>query len=503
MLRRTTLVLLVAAALGAAAHPAAASGVRLDVVEHTLDNGMRFYLVERHTSPTVAGLIRFQVGSRLEAAGSTGISHFLEHMMFKGTRRIGTTDYEAEAQLLERLDALQARLRDLRRSPEPDKEAIGRTEAAIEALEAEQDRYVVKNELWHLYQRHGGVGLNAGTGQDGTTYRVRLPSNKLELWAALESDRMASPVLREFYSERNVVLEERRLRIDTSADGLLWERFMAAAYIAHSYRLPVIGWPDDVGSFTRSEVEAYFRRFYAPNNAIGVLVGDIDPKSVIPMLERTFGTIPRQAPPDVRVPAEPPQRGERRIVVHFEAEPQLLMGYHIPAVTHPDTYPLKVLAAILANGRTSRFYEQLIDGKRLAVDADAGAGIWKDPGLFLISATPRTPHTVEEVEAALEEELRRLVREPPTAWELEKTRNQIDASAVHSLRSNFGIAYQVAKAVSQTGDWRFIERERELLKAVTAKDILRVARAYLTADNRTVAILLPAQKRNPEKEEVP
>jgi predicted Zn-dependent peptidase len=278
---------------------------------------------------------------------------------------------------------------------------------------------------------------------------------------------------------------------------------MAAAYIAHSYGLPIIGWPDDVGSFTRPEVEAYFRRFYAPNNAIGVLVGDIDPKRVIPMLERTFGAIPRQAPPEVRVPAEPPQRGERRIVVHFKAEPQLLMGYHVPPITHPDTYPLKVLAAILSSGRSSRFFEQLVDGKRLAVEADAYAGIWKDPGLFVMSATPRTPHTVEEVEAAINEELRRLVREPPTAWELEKTRNQIDASAVHSLRSNIGIAYRVSHAVAKTGDWRYIERERELLKAVTAQDVLRVAKKYLAPENRTVAVLLPPKKQEPEREETP
>ena len=503
MLRRTARTLLVAAALIVASAPVAESGLRLEVVEHTLANGMRFYLVERHTSPTVAYLVSFQVGSRLEAAGSTGISHLLEHMMFKGTRQVGTTDYETEAPLIARLDELQARLRELRQAPEPDREAIERTEEAVSALEAEQARYVVKNELSQFYRSHGGVSFNAGTSKDGTHYMVRLPSNKLELWAYLESDRMADPVLREFYRERDVVLEERRLRIDTSPGGLLWERFMAAAYIAHPYGVPIIGWPDDVDRFTRPEVEAYFQRFYAPNNAIGVIVGDIDPERVIPMLERTFGAIPRQAPPEVRVPSEPPQMGERRVVVRYEAEPQLMVGYHVPAVTHPDTYPLKVLAAILADGRTSRFYERLIDGQRLAVAADAGAGIWKDPGLFIISATPRAPHTVAELESAIADEVRRIQSEPPTAWELEKTRNQIDASAVHQFRSNLGIAFRVSRAVSLTGDWRYIERERELLKAVTADDVLRVARDYLRQDNRTVAVLLSPETKETVKEEAP
>ncbi|MFQ5894042.1 MAG: M16 family metallopeptidase, partial [Nitrospinota bacterium] len=455
MLRHTAKSLLVGAALVVAAVPAVASEVHLEVGEHTLANGMRFYLVERPTSPTVAFLIRFQVGSRLEAAGSTGISHLLEHMMFKGTRQVGTTDYEAEARLLERLDALHARLQELRQASEPDEEALERTEAAIKEIEAEQASFVVENELWHLYQRHGGISFNAGTGMDGTHYVVQLPSNKLEVWAFLESDRMANPVLRGLYREIDVVLEERRLRTETNPDGLLWERFKAAAYIAHPYGLPIIGWPDDLRRFTRHAVEAYFRRFYAPANAIGVIVGDIDPSSVIPLLERTFGAIPEQPPPAVGVPAEPPQRGERRIIVRYKAEPQLVMGYHIPAITHPDTYPLKVLAAILGHGRTSRFYERLIDGERIAVDVDPGAGIWKDPGLFLISATPRAPHTVSEVEAAITEELRRLQDEPPTAWELEKTRNQIDAAAIHRLRSNLGIAFQVAHAVAQAGDWRY------------------------------------------------
>lgn len=278
---------------------------------------------------------------------------------------------------------------------------------------------------------------------------------------------------------------------------------MAAAYIAHPYGLPVIGWVDDLEGFTREKVEGYFRRFYSPANALGVIVGDIDPESVIPLLERTFGEVPSQTPPEARVPYEPTQRGERRIEVRFDAEPQFVMGYHIPAVTHPDTYPLKVLAAVLSNGRTSRFYERLVDGQRIAAHASASAAVWKDPGLFLISGAPRAPHTLEELEAKIGEELDRLRKEPPTEWELEKTRNQIDASAVQHLRSNMGIAYRVALAVAQTGDWRYIERERELLKAVTTEDILRVLDKYLRPENRTVAVLLPPDSEDQDGEEGP
>lgn len=470
--------------------------VRLEVVEHRLANGMRFYLVERHTSPTVATLIRFQVGSRLEAPGTTGISHLLEHMMFKGTEQIGTVDYDAEAPVLERIDRLRKKIRALKSQGDDKAGALKEAQAALKELESSEDRYVVKNELWHLYQRHGGVGINAGTGYDGTQYTVQLPSNKLKLWAFLESDRMADPVLREFYRERDVVLEERRLRVESNPDGLLWERFMAAAFTTHPYGLPVIGRAEDVAGFTRPEVEDYFRRFYAPANAIGVVVGDIDPQEVKALLDETFGKVPAEPPPEPEVPAEPPQRRERRVEVRYQAQPEILIGYHIPAITEPDTYALKVLASILSSGRTSRFYERLIDGERVAVQASADAAVWKDPGLFLLSGAPRAPHTVGELEAKLYEELDRLRKEPPTEWELEKTRNQIDASAIHHLRSNMGIAYQVAYAVAQTGDWRYIETERERLKAVTAEDLLRVLDTYLKPENRTVALLLPPEDKD-------
>lgn len=470
--------------------------VRLHVVEHQLSNGMRFYMVERHTSPTVSTLIRFQVGSRLEAPGTTGISHLLEHMMFKGTEQIGTVDYEAEAPVLERIDRLKEKIRTLKSEGAEKAEALKEAEAALKELESTEGRYVVKNELWHLYQRHGGVGINAGTGYDGTQYTVELPSNKLKLWAFLESDRMANPVLREFYRERDVVLEERRLRVDSSPDGLLWERFMAAAFTTHPYGLPVIGRAEDVAHFSRPEVEDYFRRFYAPANAIGVVVGDIDPEKVKALLDETFGKVPAVPPPEPKVPAEPPQGVERRLEVRYQAEPELLIGYHIPAVTEPDTYALKVLSSILSSGRTSRFFERLIDGERIAAQASADAAVWHDPGLFLLSGAPRAPHTVAELEEKFYEELERLKSEPPTEWELEKTRNQIDASAIHHLRSNMGIAYQVAYAVAQTGDWRYIETERERLKAVKAEDVLRVLDTYLTSANRTVAVLIPPEDKN-------
>jgi predicted Zn-dependent peptidase len=504
MARRRSILPFLAAALVLAAAPwALASGVKLDVKEHTLANGMRFFLVERRTSPTVACLVRFQVGSRLEHAGITGISHLLEHVMFKGTKQVGTVDHEAEAPIMRRIDEVRAELRSLRAQAKADQEAIEKRQEELKDLESAQERYLVKNELWHIYQRQGGVSVNASTSLDGTQYMVQLPSNKLELWAFLESDRMADPILREFYSERDVVLEERRLRVDSSYRGLLWERFMAAAYIAHPYGLPVIGWADDLRHFTRGEVEGYFRRFYSPANAVGVVVGDIEADKVIPLLERTFGKIPAQKPPEAQVPSEPSQKGERRLVVRFDAEPQFVTGYHIPAVGHPDTYPLKVLAAVLSSGRTSRFYERLVDGQRIAVQAGATAAPWKDPGLFIISGAPRAPHTIEELEAKIQEELEGLRSEPPTEWELGKTRNQIDASAVHHLRSNLGIAYRVASAVTQTGDWRYIEKERERLKAVTTEDVLRVLDKYLTAENRTTAVLLPEKADEPAEGEGP
>src|SRR5215467_6645373 len=325
---------------------AASSGLADRVIEHKLANGMTVLMVERHQAPVVSINMTFGVGGVNEQVGQTGLAHLYEHMAFKGTRTVGTKNYEKEKPILEELSRvgteLEQRQRELAKRS-ADNPASLEEAAAIEGLQkrftALQDQaaqYVAGNEIALLYQRHGGVGLNAATGKDITRYMISLPSNRLPLWAALESDRMANPVLREFYKERGVVMEERRLRNDDSANGLLFETFTSAAFRAHPYGIPTIGWESDILSLTPADTEAFFKAHYGPGNATIAIVGDIHPKEVIALIENTFGKIPAAPPPPQIVTVEPPQRGERRVEVEFDAEPSIAIGYHKPALDHPD-----------------------------------------------------------------------------------------------------------------------------------------------------------------------
>ena len=363
------------------------------------------------------------------------------------------------------------------------------------ALLEEQKPYIINDEMWQTYQRLGGVGLNASTGADSTQYFVQLPSNQLEVWAFLESDRMANPVFREFYPERDVVHEERRMRTDNSPPGLLWETFQASAFLAHPYRNPVIGWPSDIENLTREEVLQYFKTFYAPNNCIVAIVGDIDPQPTMAILEKYFGPIPAQPLPRRYISQEPPQRGERRVTLVMDAQPQMHMGYHIPQVGHPDSYALDVLGQLLGGvsrgSRTGRLYKSLVLEKKVALEVDAGADISLYPNLFIISITPAQDKTTLEVEKAVREEIEKLETESPTQEEMTRIRNSVDASLLRALRRNFGVARVIASAEHLAGTWQFIFTERDRLKAVTAEDVQRVAREYLTGQNQTVAELRP------------
>jgi len=468
---------------------------RLPVAEHVLGNGMRFLIVERRESPTFSAYIRFKVGSVNEAPGQTGLAHLLEHMMFKGTTRFGSVDALREEPLLSRIDDLHLALQSQRRQAGPGRISAdpARAAAVEEELTALEDRakgFIVRNELWEIYRRHGGTSLNASTSRDGTQYYISLPKNRLELWALLESDRMRDPVFREFYTERDVVQEERRQRVDTSPRGQLMEAALAAAFTAVPYGHPVLGWPGDLENLSRPQAQAYFKTYYAPNNALAVLVGDLDAAEVIRVVERYFGNLPAQPIPPTPIMEEPPQVGERRIRVEFPAEPQLLMLYQAPALGHVDTYPLAVLGSLLGDGRSSRLYKRLVDEKRLATNVAAGPWFLQYAGLFLFQATPRAPHTLEEVEAAIEEEIAAVKTELVTPRELLKIRNQSEVESVDHLASNGGLASRLGNAWALTGDWRTLFSDQEKLKTVTATEVREAAQRYLLPRNRTVASLV-------------
>jgi len=477
----------------AAAPSATARGLEERVVEHRLANGLTLLLMERHQAPIVSVNLTYKVGGVNEHNGITGVAHLYEHMAFKGSRTIGVTDAAREKPVLDELDRLaEAITAEKARGPAADQTRLADLRKQFAEAEATAAGFVVPSELATLYQRHGGVGLNATTGKDLTRYFLSFPANRLPLWAAVESDRMANGVLREFYKEKNVVLEERRQRTDNSPRGRLYEAFTAAAFLAHPYGLPVIGWPSDLDALSKAQTEAFFQTYYGPANAVLAIVGDINPKDVIALVERTFGRIPTRPPSPPVLITEPASAGERRVEVEYAAEPQLLIGFHKPAGGHSDDVVFDVIEALLSDGRTSRLHKRLVQDKQLASGVSAfsdypGA---KYPNLFVIGATPRAPHTAAEVEQAVYEELDRLKKEPVTPRELEKILNQIDAGQVRSLRSNGGMASQLAYFQAISGNWREAFTRRDRIAKVSPEDIRRVAAQHFTKSNRVVATLV-------------
>ncbi|MBP1753019.1 MAG: peptidase [Geobacteraceae bacterium] len=471
--------------------PAFGAGLEEKVKEHTLKNGMKVLMVERHTSPTVALWIRYKVGSVNELSDERGIAHLLEHMLFKGTKTIGTRNYAAERPLLAEIEKNASEL--MAEKLKKDKADKGKIEALskkLASLEAKEDAYVLPNEFSQIYAKNGGLSLNAFTAKDTTAYMVNLPSNKIELWASMESDRMKNAVLRQFYTERNVVMEERRRAYETEPDGKLWEEFLAAAFVAHPYGLPIIGWMSDIENLSRTKAESFLRRYYAPNNAVVAIVGDIDPRKTVSLVEKYFGSIPpgRSVPPVATV--EPKQSGERRVEVVDDAEPELLMGFHKPAVSSPDDYVFDVIEMILADGRTSLLFRKLVVETQIAADISAASVPGSMyPNLFLISATPRSPHTVAELEKAINDELELLKNKPLSRKELDKVLNNLEAGEINSMGSNGGIAYRLTEYEATVGTWRYMVEHRKKVARVTPEDVLRVARTYFTRENRTVGFI--------------
>jgi predicted Zn-dependent peptidase len=373
----------------------------------------------------------------------------------------------------------------------------------VNRLLDEQREYMVKDELWETYMNNGSRFLNAGTSYDFTVYFVYLPANRLELWMTMESDRMDEPIFREFWSERDVVMEERRLG-ENDPDDVLSEAFYSVAFTACPYKWPVVGWMSDLLTTDRKELMAYHKRYYAPNNAVAVVIGDVDAGNVKKMLKKYFGPIPAQNPPPPLETREPEQQGERRVVVEHTANPSLMIGFHKPIYPDPDAIAMEVLSDILSNGRTSRLYKTIYEEKELTGESPnsySGPGNRYD-NLLVISAEPRHPHTLEEVEAAVYEELEKLKTEPVTDRELQRIKNQIDAQMVRQLGSNLGIAFQLLMGQLFLGDYKAMFKMYDKIKEVTADDIMRVANKYLVQKNRTVAYRVKKEEEKKEGEAV-
>jgi predicted Zn-dependent peptidase len=459
---------------------------------HKLANGWTFLIVERPVAPVFSFCTIADVGSAQEVPGITGLAHMFEHMAFKGSPTVGTRDWEGEKKALAELEAAYQAWQAERLAARPDPKKLETLAAELRRRQEAATRFIVPNELDDIMSREGGVDLNATTGADDTQYYYSLPANKFELVAFLESERFAHPVFREFYEERDVVQEERRQRLEGSGFGRLLEQFGITAFDAHPYKQPGVGYMSDLQSITITDAEKFFQTYYAPSNLITAIVGDVQARTVIPILEKYFGRIPaRPAPPPLRT-VEPPQKAEKIVILQDPSQPMILEAYHKPAATHPDHPVWGAIDDILSNGRTSRLYRSLVRDKKIAVEVDSFASFpgEKYPNLWAVLAVPAVGATNEQVQAALRAELDRLRTEDVSAEELARFKARSKGSLLRGLRSNIGLASRLADAQRLHGDWRELFRSLDRIEKVTPADIRRVASEAFVASNRTVAMLV-------------
>jgi predicted Zn-dependent peptidase len=485
-----------------------AAAQKVPVQEITLDNGMRVLLVPRQGDPNIAAGWIARVGSVNERPGITGLSHLFEHMMFKGTRTIGTKDIAANLQLIKEMDQvraelrkeqetliLKARLGEISDSKDPKyrSERYKELVAKFDELNKREKDLMIKDEFDWVYTTAGGSNMNAGTSNDFTVYFINVPANKLELWFWMESDRLLNPVFREFYSERDVVHEERRLRTDSTPTGKFNELYDSMFWQSSPYGWPVLGWPSDLEGITREEALDYFAVNYAPNNVTACLVGDVDPARAKALAQQYFGRLPRGPhPPEPVRTSEMPQLAEKRMVASAETVPQVRVRYHTVAEGHPDDFVLDILGSLLS-GRTGRLYKSLVLQQAVANSAGASQDGRKYEGLFELSGVAKPGKTPEEVEQALYKEIERMQKELVDAHELQKVKNQYAANNFRSIQSNFGLMVQLLLRDNTRG-WQTINTDPARHQAVTPEDVRRVANTYFQPENRTIAIYYTKKK---------
>ena len=457
-------------------------------MEKVLPNGIKVIILPRPVAPVISMVTYADVGSVNEITGITGMAHIFEHIAFKGTEKIGTKDYAKESEALKKVDDAFLAVK-----AERDKGRFGSAEKLKELDEAfnkaqeEAEQYVIPNQVGEMVERSGGVGLNAFTSLDQTVYHYSLPSNKLELWAALEADRFSHPVLREFYKETSVIREERRMGFESSPSGKIFEELFATAYKAHPYHVLVIGHMSDLESITRPEAMDWFSKYYCGSNLTVCVVGDVDPATAMPILEKYLSQIPAGTKPTPVETIEPPQRGIKRIAIEDKAQPLLAIAYHKPERANPDNAAFQVITTILGEGRTSRLYKRLVKEEKLALVTACQTMGDKYPGLLIVFSLPNKDKTTAENETAIVEEIDRLKKEPVPADELKSVKARKRSEFINSMDSNMGLAMNLTEFDNLNGSWREMFKQLDLIDKVTAEDIQRVAREYLSLRNATVA----------------
>jgi len=457
-----------------------------------LDNGLTLIICERPEAPVFSFFTLVDAGSAQDPKRATGLAHMFEHMAFKGTTTIGTTDYAAEKVALEKVESTYAAYiaeRDKRVGQDPEK--LKQLEKAWQDAMADAQKYVVPNAFGKIIEQNGGEDMNASTNYDETEYHYSFPVNRLELWAYLESDRFLHPVMREFYKERNVVIEERRMRTDSNPFGRLLEQFTTEAFSASPYHRPTIGWMSDLNHFSATDAKEFFDTYYVPSNMVVAVAGDVKAAEALSIMEKYFGKLPTHARPDESITQEPPQNSERRVVLKETSQPIYLEGYHRPDYLSKDDAVFDAISDLMSEGRTSRLYRALVRDKKIASYSE---GITGYPGikyahLFAFLAVPLPGHKPEEMATAIHEEIDRLKKEDISDDELKMIKTRAKANLIRGLADNEGLATELATYQTRYGDWRELFRSVDRIDKVTKADIRRIANEVFTDTNRTVGVI--------------
>jgi len=459
------------------------------VVEHRLDNGMRFLIFERHNAPLISFSLAVKVGSVNEVTNKTGIAHFLEHLAFKGTKTIGTTNYKAERKALAELDSA---FLNYQRAMDAGMGQVVMQNIAkdLEEKQKKASSYIVSGEFDDIYSRNGGVGLNASTSFDYTVYVITLPSNRFELWAAMESDRMLNPVFREFYKEREVIMEERRMRTDNSIQGLFAEDLNAISYKAHPYGNPIIGHMSDIVNLNRQDVRRFYETYYVPQNITAAIVGDVKAEEIIPIIEKYFSRIPSKPEAPEVTTREPEQLGVKKLIVKQKAAmPIVSISFHTVPEGHQDEWALELLGGVLGEGQTSRLYKSLVEDKKMALNIFSWNYAKRYAGTFHFYAIPMEGVSAVELEKAILDEFAKIYENPITKEELDLVRARNEVDFYTTVSSNQGMARILALRSLSPGGWRDYLNYSRMLEAITPEDLMRVAKKYLNPDKRSVGLL--------------
>lgn len=455
-----------------------------------LPNGLTLILCERHEAPVFSYNTFIDAGDVNDPTGQSGLAHMFEHLAFKGTTQIGTTDYAAEKLALDKVEAANdAYEAEFLKPVGRDESKLAELKKAFEAAQAEAEKFVVPNQFTQVAESNGAHDLNASTGLDETQYFWSMPENRLELWAWMESSRLADVIPREFYKERDVVMEERRMRVDSNPEGRLFEQFLATAFVAHNYGRSDIGWPSEVGQITATQAMAFHKKYYAGGNIVVAIVGDVDPKTALPILEKYFGRVPAGSKPEEMTTVEPPQFAEKSVIIREQTQPIYMEGYHRPNYRDPDDAVYDAISDILSNGRVSRLYRSLVEQQQIAAAAE-GASPYpsgKYPSLFAFFAVPLPGHTSAEMRDAIQKEIEKLKSADVTDAELQMYKTRARADLLRGLADNQGLADSLAEYQTRYGDWRELFLQLDRVDKVTKADIRRVANKVFVPSNRTSA----------------